>query len=571
MSALKVRQTESKLLEMFEEHLDLQDIGERDTERRTKILTRCLAAFAVYMQTGCSEKEAAKAVWDGSDDNGLDAVFYDVADKRVIVVQSKWIKAGSGEPDADDIATFANGVKDLVEENADHFADRLQKRFVEISQALNVPGATITIVLISTGSSSIAVHGTRNLDRILDELNGNGSDDPMATKVVLGLGEVFAKLASANTGDRIVLEGNLFEWSHIPTPYNAYVGSIDGLQLKEWWGLHGKRLVAKNIRHSLGSTDVNEQIRATAVENPAHFWYFNNGITLIADKVAKAPKSAASRTAGIFQFQGASIVNGAQTVSTLGRIEDDESLGKVRVPIRVILLSDAPDDFGGEVTRTNNLQNRIEARDFAAQDTLQARLQQEMGIEDVEYQYLRSDEFVASERSCDLTEVTTSLACAAADPALAVQLKTGIGRFFADINRAPYKIIFNPTLSGAKAFNATVVQRMIDTWIVEKKTKVAKRSGYPWTLLTHGNRILAAIVFKTIGSEVLSKPIKDFPEALATLDIESKCEAAYTKMLTVLEHEYPGKFLAILFKNPSMSRRVFEYASTPGLDLITPP
>lgn len=564
MSSLKVKQTESKLLDLFQEHLDLHDIGADDPERRAKILSRCLAAFAVFMESGCSEVEAARSVWDGSDDNGLDAVFHDVADQRIIVVQSKWIKAGNGEPEAKEIAAFANGVKDLVEEETDNFGVRLHHKLVEIGQVLMTPGVTITIVLISTGASTLAVHGTRNLDRVISELNvgTNPGDEPMATKAVFGLAEVYARLASSAIGEAINLEANIFEWSQLTTPYTAYVGSIDGLQLKDWWTTYGRRLVAKNIRHSLGSTDVNEQIRLTAVSDPEHFWYFNNGITLIADSSLKAPRAAASRTAGIFEFQGASIVNGAQTVSTLGRIEHDESLGKVRVPIRVILLSGAPMNFGAEVTRTNNLQNRVEGRDFAAQDPQQARLQQEMGIEDIDYQYLRSDAFVASDRSCDILEVTTALACAAADSALAVQLKTGIGRFFTDITRAPYKVIFNPSLSGARAFNSTLVQRAIDAWIEKKKGEISKRSGYHWGVLIHGNRILAAAVFKSIGSDILLKPIKSFPPLIPSLKIEQKCESAYLLMIQVLEREHPNKFLAVLFKNPTMSKQIFEAATS---------
>src|SRR5262249_3784293 len=152
------------------------------------------------------------------------------------------------------------------------------------------------------------------------------------------------------------------EWSYISSPYPAYFGIIDGLQLKEWWKKHGKGLVAANIRHSLGITEVNNEIRQTATHNPEKFWYFNNGVTLVADQASKAPVGAASRSAGVFSFKGASIVNGAQTVSSLAKVENDPSLGSVRVPIRVILLQNAPVGFGTDVTRTNNLQNRIEPR-----------------------------------------------------------------------------------------------------------------------------------------------------------------------------------------------------------------
>src|SRR4051812_9870055 len=110
MTSLRVKQIKNRLLELFESHLDLSDISLLDKEREVKILTRCLAAFAVYSQTGCGEKEAAESVWDGSDDNGIDAVFHDESDSRVLIVQSKWIHAGSGEPEAKELATFVNGV-----------------------------------------------------------------------------------------------------------------------------------------------------------------------------------------------------------------------------------------------------------------------------------------------------------------------------------------------------------------------------------------------------------------------------------------------------------------------------
>lgn len=561
MTTLRVKQIKSKLLELFEKHLDLSDIGSADKDRETKILTRCLAAFAIYNLVGCSESEAAQAVWDGADDNGIDAAYYDASESRVVVVQSKWIHAGSGEPEAKDIAVFANGVKDLVEQENANFHARLQSKLADIGQAVMSPGTTVHIVLVSTGSSEIARHGTAALDRVINELNGTDQDEPLATKEIIGLAQVYPALATMTSQDKISVDANLLDWSYISQPYAAYFGVVDGLQLKEWWSVHGKRLVAKNIRHALGATEVNNQIRHTATNSPENFWYFNNGITLIADEAPRAPASAASRSSGNFQLRGASIVNGAQTVSTLGRVENDEALGRVRVPIRVVLLKGAPPDFGGEVTRTNNLQNRIEARDFVAQDPEQSRLQMEMGMEGVEYQFLRSEDFVSSPTSCDLIEVTTALACASGDSSHAVAVKTGIGRFFNDLSRAPYKAIFNPSISGARAFNTTLVQRAIDEWIDAKKRSITKKSGFSWGVLVHGNRILAASAFKKLNTQGLSSPISDFRTVLPSLSIGDICEEVYAKMVDVLDQRYPGKFLAVLFKSPAMSKDVFESAS----------
>ncbi|MDW4550133.1 AIPR family protein [Defluviimonas sp. D31] len=332
---------------------------------------------------------------------------------------------------------------------------------------------------------------------------------------------------------------------------------IDGYQLKSWWATHGKRLVVKNIRYALGKTDKNEQIFETASKNPEYFWYFNNGITLIADRATRAPAAASSHSSGTFGLQGASIVNGAQTVSTIARVIEDAQLGKVKVPIRVILLEKAPEGFGTSVTRTNNLQNRVEGRDFVSQDSEQHRIQQEMRIEGIAYDFLRSEETSSSGNSCELIEVTTALACSSGDPSHFIAVKTGVGRFFNDLSKAPYKALYNPNTSGAKAFNCVRVLRKIDEWITTKKATIGKRSGYPWGVLVHGNRALAALVFKKLDKKSLDVPIKDFRTDYGD-EIEAICEEIYPNLIEKLEKDRPNKFLAVLFKSPAKGREIYE-------------
>lgn len=561
MSALKVNQIKAKLRAMFESHLDLTDISPSDAERDVKILTRCLAAFAIYTEAGCSEKDAANAVWDGADDNGIDAAYYDPSDSRVLFVQSKFIQKGAGEPAAADIGTFVNGAKDAIEQDLSLFHSRLQSKLSDISVQLNTPGTRVCFLVVSTGASTLAKHGQARIEHLLNELNGN-DPEPMASATVMGLQQVYGRLANDPLHDSLVLEATLLDWAFVGTPFPAYFGVIDGLTLKGWWVKHGKRVVSANIRHALGLTEVNNEIKATALNSPEKFWYFNNGITLIADEASKAPVSMASKSAGVFSFKGASVVNGAQTISSLARVTEDSKLADVRVPVRVILLKGAPAGFGGEVTRTNNLQNRIEPRDFVAQDDEQKRLRQEMAIEGVEYQFVRSEESVASQNSCELVEVTTALACASSDASLAVQVKTGVSsRFFADLTKPPYRTIFNPSLSGAQAYNTVVVQRAIDAWIEQKKREIQKKSGQGWGVLIHGNRILAAAVFSRIGDKQLTQPIESFSKALASLNVEPLCEQVYTKMVSAVQTHYPAKFLAVLFKNLKMSKHVFTLAN----------
>lgn len=561
MSSLKVSQIRTKLLAMFQSHLDLSGISDTDKEKEQKILTRCLAALGIYLQTGCTEKEAAEAVWDGGDDNGIDGAYFDPTESRVVFVQSKWINKGSGEPDAAEIGSFIKGVKDAIEQDASNFHPRLHAKLNDIFARLSTPGTAVHIILATTGASQLAKHGRAHIDGLLKELNGN-DPEPIASSEVMGLAEVYDGLANDPFKGELTLDATVLDWSYIASPHAAYFGMIDGLQLKNWWKLAGKGLVASNIRHSLGATEVNNQIKATAATAPENFWYYNNGITLIADEAVKAPAGASSKAAGNFRFKNASIVNGAQTVSSLARVDDDAKLGVVRVPFRVILLQGTPAGFGQEVTKSNNLQNRIEPRDFVAQDPAQSRLRTEMAIEDVDYQFVRSDEIATAPTSCELIEVTTALACAAGDPNLAVQVKTGVSRIFGDMSKPPYKTLFNPSVTGARAFNTCLVQREIDGWIEIKKKALTKKSGAAWGALVHGNRILSAAVFRRVNSAQLSQPIKSFGTSiLPTLGIATMCDDVHVKMVAAIESHYDNRFLAVLFKNPTMSKHVYDLSA----------
>jgi hypothetical protein len=44
-------------------------------------------------------------------------------------------------------------------------------------------------------------------------------------------------------------------------------------------------------------------------------------------------------------------------------------------------------------------------------------------------------------------------------------------------------------------------------------------------------------------------------------EVSGLCSDAYDKMVAAVDSNYAGKFLAVLFKNPSMSKSVFDSAT----------
>lgn len=90
-----------------------------------------------------------------------------------------------------------------------------------------------------------------------------------------------------------------------------------------------------------------------------------------------------------------------------------------------------------------------------------------------------------------------------------------------------------------------------------KKSQSDRKSGYAWGLLVHGNRAIAASVFKNVGQTILEQPISEMNSNYVTLVVEA-CEAVYPAMLSHLEAEYPNKALAVLFKGSSNCKAIHE-------------
>ena len=505
MSILHINQIQQKIRDLFIADIDTKDIKPTDKEKEHKIITRCLAAYAIYSIAECSAKDAALSVVDGGDDNGIDAIYYSPLNKRMFIVQSKFCKSGTGEPNSDDIAKLCRGVKDLFNLELDRFNDKINAKRHIIEKAINEYETLYTIILIDTYvSQNLAKHSTRHINDLLSELNftGDESSEPIVTFTRLNQGQIYSSLAQKLGNSPINLEIGLSQWGFVMEPYKAYYGMVSGIEIANWWTEHKTKLFDKNIRQVLGKTDVNEEIERTIKDNPSLFWYYNNGITIIANKIDKTIVGSSNRELGSFKLTNLNIVNGAQTVSTIGKyaqqISDTKNLESIKFLIRIIQLSDAPESFGNEVTKSNNRQNRIENRDFVSQDPEQVRIKTELLIDGINYNIMRSEFDSRNEKSFALTEATTALACASNKVSLVVLAKSNIGRFFENLDKGVYKEIFNPHTSGYYVYNCVRINRIIETHLWNKIFSLEKKSGKRYLLLIHGNRMISMLTMSSL-------------------------------------------------------------------------
>lgn len=62
---------------------------------------------------------------------------------------------------------------------------------------------------------------------------------------------------------------------------------MSGDAVAEMYELAGIRLFARNVRGFLGNTEINRGMEQTLRKEPEHFWYYNNGVTIVCDDASK--------------------------------------------------------------------------------------------------------------------------------------------------------------------------------------------------------------------------------------------------------------------------------------------
>jgi hypothetical protein len=238
-------------------------------------------------------------------------------------------------------------------------------------------------VIAYPGAGKIADEIQARLNEFVSDQNDT-SDTFFASTV--SQKELFKLFAAEAAKPQIDLTINLAHYGRVEAPLLAVYGQVSAVEVGRWYREHGDKLFAGNIRHFVGlRSDVNSEIAKTLVEKPEEFWYFNNGITILVQELSRRP-GPTDKSIGVFECKRVTIVNGAQTVGTIGRsLISDESPAVLQA--RLILVEDPEAPTGRTITRASNTQNRIDARNFVALDPVQDRIRSELLLDGINYEF----------------------------------------------------------------------------------------------------------------------------------------------------------------------------------------
>lgn len=486
-------------------------------------LSRSLAAYALVGRCEIDDTTAVGAITDGSDDGGIDALYFDRAGNRLAFVQSKFKRNGAA-PSQEEVLKTINGVKAIRARQFNGFNEAIRNRLDDIEEALDTPGVKLEVLLVFLGDA-VGPHATADLNAFRDEANRYA---PVMQWQSVGLESVFgwvvAEQAPPTVDDQITLES----WSGIAGPRKAFYGLISAASLAQLVEDHGKALFERNIRHYLGSVGVNTAIERTVRARPGDFFYLNNGITAVAETITPAAGTGERCAFGCTKL---SIVNGAQTAGAIfnatlsGDISPDAKL-----LVTLIEIGNGADDIGLKITRARNHQNVVRGVDFAALDPIQERLRQELAAAGITYFYRPSAEARARrDDAFTLEEAAVAMACLTFKVRNAAELgqnprpinavdfvvtaKKEIGRLW-EQDGTLYGHLFPATLSGLRMCRLVRIYRFIDSILAD--TERSEATYHRRMFFRHGRYFIMAFVALR-SADVLSKLQFDIATADRTL------------------------------------------------------
>ena len=347
-------------------------------------------------------------ITDGSDDASCDIILdkKDTHGKRVFfVVQSKWCTATNCDKQiaTDEILKTLNNFDAVIKNEKTTLnakvADRVEKMQAHLSENGEVKFIFLTLQRY-TGAADDNISAFENanqarfevvdIERLkLDFIDKNYKkiDPESPIKSYYNPEDEPIKLPIEIQGRT---NGNFIK---IEKPFEAYVFSVRAKTLYDLFDKYGFALFHQNIRNPLLASKFNTEIEKTASDNPAFFWYYNNGITAITTRLPDTIRPSAKS----IEIHGLQIINGAQTLYAVYEAYKNAQNGRRMAMddtllINFRLLATTGMESNLRVTRFTNSQNPITDRDLAANDPIQKRLQKESFTTKYWYE-TRRDEF----------------------------------------------------------------------------------------------------------------------------------------------------------------------------------
>ena len=343
--------------------------GELSDIQRTEALMRFyITEVHNPKNSPIAEDDIDHGIVDGAKDLGIDFIYRN--DGQVLILQSKYLSQNKSVllGEIDHFQTVFNRLLNPKFEKNSRLADLVHDidfkndTFVLKFLALGAIGGQAKIQSEETPGYPIDDLADRCDYHFIQE--SQLTEELRAARMLSGGIPALCELvASGRRGNRTPI----IELSD--SERKSCVIVVDASQLNNIYREHRDSLFTLNIRNYIGNTATNKLLITTLQNQPEDFYYFNNGISCLAESIdIEEDRVVATK------FQ---IINGAQTVRSLFKVSRKKEYAEALLSSKVLVrITEARVQYGHEgkfrndIVRFNNTQNVVKISDFRSNDPI---------------------------------------------------------------------------------------------------------------------------------------------------------------------------------------------------------
>ncbi|PKL92205.1 MAG: hypothetical protein CVV21_05495 [Candidatus Goldiibacteriota bacterium HGW-Goldbacteria-1] len=311
--------------------------------------------------------EILNIITDKSHDAGCDAIHIDTKSKTIKIYQSKYSDSFGNKNFNKEELLKLRAFNDFITSSSldlsviKKYAHKQLKEKLEDARVAYIDGYEIHSYFITTDKfnknseiynkdDSIFIVSFENLERRYEEwTRGN---NPKLGMVQLCYSEKM-------------------DYKNDNAEFNAYVCNVETNIMRKMFVQFKENLFSRNVRVFFEKSKPNKAIQKTLEENPGEFWFYNNGITILAEKV-----DIIDEKRKIIEMYNPQIINGCQTVTTIGNSKPSDA----HLIARIVEVRDESENVQliDGIIEANNRQNPVGERDLKSNHPYQVKLQREL-------------------------------------------------------------------------------------------------------------------------------------------------------------------------------------------------
>lgn len=172
----------------------------------------------------------------------------------------------------------------------------------------------------------------------------------------------------------------------------------------------------------------------------------------------------------------------------------------------------------------------------------------------IQYLYKDGSQIEDPEHQIVLDETIVSQACLLDEISIIALVKGNVGALTENIDKTPYKKLFNGSTNSFTMYNGVLVLRAVESYIKENESNVTGRKKL---VLIHGNRFLLHLALREI------KNMDNFDDQYLDQEelrsiVNPICEKYWDKVYEIIEQYFPDAYPAYLFKNVGRLKEIIE-------------